>query len=445
MIMRRYALTVLLALSFGVFSQNPLDIQRGPVNMPADGVIDGVVIKEEVPVRSRVDYEFVREADYVWSKRIFSRIDAREKMNYNLFLPYDKFIKDFTVNAPKSPAEMMSHKGWIRNQSRLSLWTIILQHLMNGDLSMFYVADSLDFNFTKEDGYALKYRLNRYNSDQDKNSYYSSNPFYAKNVVERCGGFFQGSPIDGMYQGQNKVYMTDFMNFKTFKDWTDNYMKTDYDANNIGAQWQPDIKFKMTDPFFEKSWNKAMKAAIAGNLDAALLSEDLTFFLTSDLITAYNIKEDWFFDKERSVLDKRIIAIAPVSRYTIDTAKASNRGSLIMYDPFTNPPALVASLAGSKTPVNSTTPTAEYEMFWLYFPQLRNVLVNYFAYNEQSDALWMSYDDLFWKRLFSAQIYKASDQFDRDIEDYRYGVDALYEAAKIKETMRTWETDLWHY
>jgi hypothetical protein len=57
----------------------------------------------------------------------------------------------------------------------------------------------------------------------------------------------------------------------------------------------------------------------------------------------------------------------------------------------------------------------------------------------------MSFDDLFWKRLFSAQIYKATDQFDRDIEDFRYGVDALYEAQKIKETMRTWETDLWHY
>jgi hypothetical protein len=84
-------------------------------------------------------------------------------------------------------------------------------------------------------------------------------------------------------------------------------------------------------------------------------------------------------------------------------------------------------------------------MFWLYFPQLRNVIVNYFVYNEQSDAQWMSFDDLFWKRLFSAQIYKATDQFDRDIEDYRYGVDALYEAQKIKETMRTWETDLWHY
>ena len=201
----------------------------------------------------------------------------------------------------------------------------------------------------------------------------------------------------------------------------------------------------MADPAFEKAWNKAMAVATKKNTDVALLSEDLTFYVTSDLITAYNIKEDWFFDKERSLLDKRIIAIAPVARYTIDTAKFSDRGSLIMWDPFANPPSMVASVGGAKTPINPTTPTAEYEMFWLYFPQLRNVIVNYFVYNEQSDAQWMSFDDLFWKRLFSAQIYKATDQFDRDIEDYRYGVDALYEAQKIKETMRTWETDLWHY
>ena len=84
-------------------------------------------------------------------------------------------------------------------------------------------------------------------------------------------------------------------------------------------------------------------------------------------------------------------------------------------------------------------------MFWLYFPELRNVMVNYYVYNNQSDAQWMTFDDFFWKRMFSATIYRASDQFDREIEDYRYGVDALYEAEKIKETMRTWETDLWNY
>ena len=39
---------------------------------------------------------------------------------------------------------------------------------------------------------------------------------------------------------------------------------------------------------------------------------------SSQGIVAYNIKEDWFFDKERSILDKRIIAIAPVAKYTFE-------------------------------------------------------------------------------------------------------------------------------
>ena len=93
----------------------------------------------------------------------------------------------------------------------------------------------------------------------------------------------------------------------------------------------------------------------------------------------------------------------------------------------------------------STANIEERELFWLYFPQLRNVLVNYYVYNNQSDAQWMSFDDFFWKRMFTSTIYRASDQFDRNVEDYRYGVDALYEAEKIKENMRTWETDLWNY
>ena len=89
--------------------------------------------------------------------------------------------------------------------------------------------------------------------------------------------------------------------------------------------------------------------------------------------------------------------------------------------------------------------TIQLEMFWLYFPDLRNVMVNYYTYNDRSDAQWMSFDDLFWKRKFNAQIYRTSDKFDREIEDYRFGVDALYEAEKIKGEIRKWEHDVWNY
>ena len=443
--MNKICVLVFLGISLSFFSQNPLDVQRGPLNFLSDGVVDGVVVKDEVPVRSKVEYEYVRLADYVWSKRIFSRIDAREKVNHPLFYPYDKFTKDFTLEPPKNASEMMAHRGWIRNQERLSLWSVVLQHLMNGDLTMFFCSDSSDFNYVKEDGYMLKYRLMRYNSNGDKGSYYAQNNYYKQRVVERSGAFIAGDRIDGMYQGQTKVYETKYQQFKTFKEWADDIISSDYDAAGIGAQWQPDVKFKMSDPSFEKSWNVAMSKAMKLGADQPLLSEDLTFYLTSDLITAYNVKEDWFFDKERSILDKRIIAIAPVAKFTIDKNKASGRGSLLVWDPFAQTPTMVASVGGAKATISQSVETGEYELFWLYFPELRNVMVNYYVYNNQSDAQWMTYDDFFWKRMFSSNIYRASDQFDREIEDYRYGVDALYEAEKIKESMRTWENDVWNY
>jgi hypothetical protein len=57
----------------------------------------------------------------------------------------------------------------------------------------------------------------------------------------------------------------------------------------------------------------------------------------------------------------------------------------------------------------------------------------------------MSMDDLFWKRKFNSTIYKVSDKFDREIQDYKYGVDALYEAERIKEEIRKWEHDVWNF
>ncbi|NBW59832.1 MAG: gliding motility protein GldN, partial [Crocinitomicaceae bacterium] len=46
----------------------------GPQNF-GSGIIDGVVMKEAVITKAKVPYQYVREADYVWSKRVYSRID----------------------------------------------------------------------------------------------------------------------------------------------------------------------------------------------------------------------------------------------------------------------------------------------------------------------------------------------------------------------------------
>jgi len=132
-----------------------------------------------------------------------------------------------------------------------------------------------------------------------------------------------------------------------------------------------------------------------------------------------------------------------VAKFTWMDSVTNYRGNLVAFDELGNEVYFDNGLHVELADANA--PTVELEMFWLYFPELRNVIVNYYTYNNKSDAQWMTFDDLFYKRKFNAQIYKTSDKFDREIEDYRFGVDALREAEKIKGEIRKWEHDVWNY
>ena len=57
----------------------------------------------------------------------------------------------------------------------------------------------------------------------------------------------------------------------------------------------------------------------------------------------------------------------------------------------------------------------------------------------------MSFDDLFWKRQFNSFIYKETNVYDREIQNYEQnGVKALLESERIKLEMTNFEHDLWH-
>jgi gliding motility associated protien GldN len=139
-----------------------------------------------------------------------------------------------------------------------------------------------------------------------------------------------------------------------------------------------------------------------------------TFYWESKDIVQYKIKEDWFFDKERSVLDVRIIGLAPIK-----------------YIRENNDPNGV--ITGTK------------EMFWLYFPECRYVFQNFFVQSRHNDSQRMSFDDLFWKRMFHSYIEKESNLYDREINTYKSGVNALLESEKIKEKIFRFEHDLWSF
>jgi len=51
-------------------------------------------------------------------------------------------------------------------------------------------------------------------------------------------------------------------------------------------------------------------------------------------------------------------------------------------------------------------------LFWLYFPELRYVLVNWDVFNRENDAERRSFDHVFWTRQFNSTITKVSNVYD---------------------------------
>lgn len=128
-------------------------------------------------------------------------------------------------------------------------------------------------------------------------------------------------------------------------------------------------------------------------------------------VIKYKIKEDWFFDEETSTFQVRILGIAPV----IETY--SSDGTYL----------------GDET------------MYWIYYPDLRPLLSKYEAYNTGNDAIRLSWEDIFEARFFDSYITKESNVYDRVIQEYATGLDALFESDKIKQKLFEFEHDLWSY
>ncbi|MDZ4706791.1 MAG: gliding motility protein GldN [Saprospiraceae bacterium] len=133
--------------------------------------------------------------------------------------------------------------------------------------------------------------------------------------------------------------------------------------------------------------------------------------ISSASIKFFRIKEIWFFDREASRMRVRILGIAPI-RERIIAGKAE-----------------------------------EQAMYWLYYPQIRDILARHRAFNDFNDASPLSWDDVFEMRRFSSYIYKESNAQDLRLKDFfpLDGVARLREGEKIKNKLFNFEQDLWEY
>ncbi len=137
----------------------------------------------------------------------------------------------------------------------------------------------------------------------------------------------------------------------------------------------------------------------------------------TDEVKQIMVKEKWFFDKNHSVMNVRIVGFCPIRVYN----KLDDQGM---------PTDLILK---QKT-------------FWVYFPEIRPLLARHEIFNNNNDAQRISFDDYFMQRRFNSYIFAESNVYEnRAINSYALGMDAMLESEKVKNWLFEMEHDLWEY
>ena len=143
-----------------------------------------------------------------------------------------------------------------------------------------------------------------------------------------------------------------------------------------------------------------------------------TFKIQTQDVAGYMIKGMWYFDKRLGELKYRLLAIAPMSKD-------------------------VQTLG-----VQEIEDEELYELFWIFFPDAREVLHDAKVFNPKNTSYPISFDHMLNARRFNSVIVREENIYgNRAIEDYVRGnsLFQLLEANKIKEDIRNREMDMWNY
>ena len=143
-------------------------------------------------------------------------------------------------------------------------------------------------------------------------------------------------------------------------------------------------------------------------------------YVDSAEITAYHVKEYrikglWYFDKRQGQLRYRLIGLSPVTPdvYFLD----QEDGDLV-------------------------------EQYWLFFPDVREVLNEAMCFNNKNTATPISFDHMLNSRRFSSNMYKEENVYqDREIKEYipNNSLMQLLESERIRTKIRDFELDQWQY
>ena len=135
-------------------------------------------------------------------------------------------------------------------------------------------------------------------------------------------------------------------------------------------------------------------------------------------INSYLIKGLWYFDKRQGELKYRILGIAPAAPDVnfIDSEDNANSEPI--------------------------------PMFWVFVPEIRDILHEAKAFNDKNSAVPISFDHLLNSRRFGGLIYKEENVYgDREVKEYvaENALMQLLESERIKDKIRNFEQDMWSY
>ncbi|MCF6130922.1 type IX secretion system protein PorN/GldN [Flavobacterium wongokense] len=137
--------------------------------------------------------------------------------------------------------------------------------------------------------------------------------------------------------------------------------------------------------------------------------------LDASYISGYKIKGYWYFDKRQGELKYRLLALCPV---TPEARDAGNDNADVI------------------------------DLFWVYFPAVREILHESKAFNDKNSAMPITFDHLLNSRRFNGEIYKEENVYgDREIQQYMKdnSQNQLLESERVKEKIRSFESDMWNY
>lgn len=259
-------------------------------------IIDGAFKRTDLGNRKPTPLPYVREADAIWSKKIWRIIDLREKMNQPLYFPTKEI------------------------DGRYSLVNLLLEGIKNGKL-------------------------------------------------------------------------------------------TAYDARNDDEFKVPITYEQVKEVFGATTRTRKVRDVDTGELvDRQVAGE-----IRSEEVKQFMIKEEWYFDKQTSTMNVRIIGICPIREFFRDED------------------------------VNQEN-VARSQVFWIYYPEARDLMASSAVFNTQNTARNASFDDVFLKRKFNSYIVKEENIYNnRNISFYLGSKDAMLESKRIEGTIFDYEQNLWEY